>query len=67
LPVALDVLLENVPEELQLIMEAFMITQGSGSMHQRGKNSLFVRTVVMGVGMETEVGVYGFVVDSVAQ
>jgi hypothetical protein len=33
LPVTVAVALESVPEELQLIMVAFMITQGSGPMY----------------------------------
>jgi hypothetical protein len=38
--------------ELKLIMEAFMITQGSGTMYQCRKHNLFVRRVVVRVGME---------------
>jgi hypothetical protein len=57
LPVTVAVPLESVPEELKLIMEAFVITQCSGPMYQRGKHSLFVRRVVVRVGMEIEVDV----------
>jgi hypothetical protein len=55
--------LGSVPEEIQPIMEALMIIQGSGPMYQRGKHSLFIRRVVVRVGMEIEVGVCGFTVD----
>jgi hypothetical protein len=56
---------ESFPEELQLSVEAFMITQGSGPMYQHGKHSLFVRWVV--ICMEIEFGVCGFTVDPMAQ
>jgi hypothetical protein len=59
--------LESVLEKLQLIMKTFMITQGSGPMYQRGEHSLFIGRVVVRVGMEIEVGVCGFTVDSMAQ
>jgi hypothetical protein len=36
LPVAVTVPPESVPEELQLIKQAFLITQGSGPVHERG-------------------------------
>jgi hypothetical protein len=36
-------------------------------MYQRGEHSLFIGRVVVGVGMEIEVGVCGFTVDSMAQ
>jgi hypothetical protein len=67
LPVTVAVPLESVPEELQLIMKTFVITQGSGPMYQRGEHSLFIGRVVVGVGMEIEVCVCGFTVDSMAQ
>jgi hypothetical protein len=67
LPVTADVPLQSVPKELKLIMEAFVITQGSGPMYKRGKHSLSVRMVVVRVGMKIEVGVCGFTVDSTAQ
>jgi hypothetical protein len=68
LPVTVAVPLESVLKKLQLIMKASVITQGSGPMYQRGKHSLFVgRVVVMRVGMEKEVGVCGFTVDSMAK
>jgi hypothetical protein len=72
LPVTVAVPLESVLEKLQLIMEAFVITQASGPMYQCGKHSLFVRRVVVRVGMEIGVGVCvcvcvcGLTVDSVA-
>jgi hypothetical protein len=66
LSVTVAVLPESVPEEIQLIMEAFVITQVSGPMHQHGKHNLFVGRVVMGVCMEVQVSVYGVVVDSMA-
>jgi hypothetical protein len=40
-----------------------VITQGSGPMYQRGEHSLFIGRVVVGVGMEIEVGMCGFMVD----
>jgi hypothetical protein len=68
LPVTVAVPLESVLEKLQLIMKTFAITQGSGpTMYQHGKHSLFVGRVVVRVGMEIEVGVCGFTVDSMAQ
>jgi hypothetical protein len=36
-------------------------------MYQRGKHSLFIGRVVVGVSMEIEVGMDGFMVDSMAQ
>jgi hypothetical protein len=33
----------------------------------REKHSLFVRRMEMGVGMEIEIGVWGFMIDSMAQ
>jgi hypothetical protein len=44
-------------EKLQLIMWAFLVTKGSGPVHQHGKYSLFVGRVVMRVGNEIEVSV----------
>jgi hypothetical protein len=35
-----------------------VITQGSGPVQQHGKHSLFVKRLVLGVGMEIEDGVY---------
>jgi hypothetical protein len=51
LPVAVVVQPESVREELQLIIQAFVITQGSGPVHQRRKHSLFVGRVVVGFDM----------------
>jgi hypothetical protein len=45
-------------------MEVFVITQGSGPLYQRGKHNVFVRRVLVRVGMEIEVVVYGFTVVS---
>jgi hypothetical protein len=56
--VTVAVPLESVLKKVQLIMEAFVITQGSGPMYQRGKHSLFIGRVVVRVGMEIEVGVW---------
>jgi hypothetical protein len=67
LSVTVAVPIESVLEKLQLIIEAFVITQGSGPMYQRGKHSLFVGRVVVRVRMEIEVGVCGFTVDSMEQ
>jgi hypothetical protein len=67
LPVTVAVPLESVLEKLQLIMKTFVITQGFVPMYQRGKHSLFVGRVVVRVGMEIEVGVSGFMVDSMVQ
>jgi hypothetical protein len=66
-PVTVAVPLESVLEKLQLITKTFVITQGSGPKNQRGKHSMFVGRVVVRVGMEIEVGVCGFTVDSMAQ
>jgi hypothetical protein len=57
LPVTVSISLESVPEELQVIMKALVVTQGSGPMYERGKNDLLFRSVVVGFGMEIEVGV----------
>jgi hypothetical protein len=35
-------------------MKAFVITQGSGPMYQRGEHSLLIGRVMVGVGMEIE-------------
>jgi hypothetical protein len=67
LPVTVAIPLESVLEKLQLIMKTFVITQGSGPMYQRRKHSLFVGRVVMIAGVEIEVGMCGFTVDSMAQ
>jgi hypothetical protein len=56
LPVTVAVPLESVLQEFKFIMKTFVITQGSGSMYQRGEHSLFIGRVVVGVGMEIEVG-----------
>jgi hypothetical protein len=58
LPVTVAVPLESVLEKLQVITKTFVITQGSGPMNRRGKHSLFVGRVVVGVGKEIEVGVW---------
>jgi hypothetical protein len=59
LPVTITILTESVPEELQLMLQAFVITKFSCPVHQHGKHSLFVGRVmvVVGVGMEIEVRV----------
>jgi hypothetical protein len=67
LPVTVAVPLESVLQEFKFIMKTFVITQGSGPMCQRGEHSLFIGRVVVGVGMEIEVGMCGFTVDSMAQ
>jgi hypothetical protein len=67
LPVTVAVPLESVLQKFKFIMKTFMITQGSGPMYQRGKHSLFIGRVVVRVGMEIEVGMCGFTVDSMAQ
>jgi hypothetical protein len=58
LPVTIAVTLESVLQKFKFIMKTFLITQGSGSMYQRGKHSLFIGRVVVRVGMEIEVGEY---------
>jgi hypothetical protein len=40
LPIAVAIQFDSVPEELQLIMKAFVVTQTSGPMHQHGKQCL---------------------------
>jgi hypothetical protein len=68
--IAITVLPDGVCEDLQLIMQTFMSTQGSSPVHQCGKHSLFVErvvVVVVGVGMEIEVSVCGLAVDCMAQ
>jgi hypothetical protein len=49
LPVTVAIPLESVLEKLQLIMKTFVTTQGSGPMYQRGKHSLFVGRVRVGM------------------
>jgi hypothetical protein len=41
------VFLENGLEEFQFVMEAFLVTQRPGPLHQCCKNSLFARRMVM--------------------
>jgi hypothetical protein len=65
LPVTVAVPLESVLQKFKFIMKTFVITQGSGPRYQRGEHSLVV--VVVRIGMEIEVGVCGFTVDSIAQ
>jgi hypothetical protein len=67
LPVTIAVPLISVLQKFKFIKKNFVITQGSGPMYQRGKHSLFIGRVVVRVGMEIEVGVCGFTVDSMAQ
>jgi hypothetical protein len=67
LPVTVAVPLESVLQKFKFIMKTFVITQGSGPMYQRGEHSLFIGRVVVRVGMEIEVGMCGFTVDSMAQ
>jgi hypothetical protein len=47
LTLAVTVPPEIVPEEIQLIMQNFVITQVSGPTKLRGKHSLFVGMVVV--------------------
>jgi hypothetical protein len=63
LPVPIAVPLENVLQEFEFIMKTFVITQGSGPVYPRGEHSLFIGRVMVGVGMEIEVGVCGFIYD----
>jgi hypothetical protein len=67
LPVTVAVPLESVFQKFKFIMKTSVITQGSGPMYQRGEHSLFIGRVVVRVGMEIEVGMCGFTVDSMAQ
>jgi hypothetical protein len=52
------VLLESGTEELQVIVQAFTLTKGSGAVQQCGKYSLFVgrRAVRVGIKMQVNLG-----------
>jgi hypothetical protein len=52
--VATIILPKSGPENLQLIKQAFLVTEGSGSVHQHGK---YTMSLGRGVGIETEVSV----------
>jgi hypothetical protein len=67
LPVTVAVPLESVLQEFKFIMKTFVTTQVSGPMYQRGEHCQFIGRVVARVGMEIEVGVCGFTVDSMSQ
>jgi hypothetical protein len=67
MPVTVAVPIESVLQEFKFFMKTFVITQGSGPMYQRGKHSRFIGRVVVRVGLEIEVGMCGFTVDSMAQ
>jgi hypothetical protein len=67
LSVTAAVPLEIVLQKILPIMESFVITQGSGLMYQLVNRSLFFGRVVLRVGMEIEIGVCRFMVNSMSQ
>jgi hypothetical protein len=67
LPVVVTVLPENILQERQLHMQALLIAQSSGPMHQCGKYSLLTGWVVLGRGVKVEVGMGSFTVHSMVQ
>jgi hypothetical protein len=51
------VYLGHVPWKHQLGLQAAFITKSSGSVYQRGQYRLFIEWVMMGLGIEVEIGV----------
>lgn len=54
-------------EELKIIMEAFLVTHSSASMHQHWKNSLYAGGMMMWSIVQVEVSVSWFSVDYMVQ
>lgn len=67
LPVVAAVLPGSGSEKVQITMQAFLVTNGPGPVHQHGKYILFVGRVVVAVGIKVEDSVRGFMVHLVAQ
>jgi hypothetical protein len=65
--VAVAVLPESGPENIPFTVQALLVTKGTCPVYQRGEYSLLVGRMVVGVGIEVEVGVSGFAVDLMAQ
>jgi hypothetical protein len=66
-PVVLAILFENVPQEHQLRLQAVFFTKSFGSVHQNRHYSLFIGWVMLGLGVEVEIGVCGLAVHFVSQ
>jgi hypothetical protein len=58
LQVLVAILFEGIPQEHQLGLQA-VITDSSGPMHQNRQYRLFIGWVMMGLGVEVEIGVCG--------
>jgi hypothetical protein len=67
LPVVAAILSEDVPQEHQLGLQAVFITENSGSVYQSGQYHLFIGGVMMGLGGEVDIGVWGLAVHFVSQ
>ena len=57
---SIPIFLENGLEEFQLNMEAFLVTQSPGSVHQVCKNSLYVGKMVMWSRVQVDICVLVF-------
>jgi hypothetical protein len=67
LPVIVAILFEDVPQEYQLSLQAVFITESSGSVYKSGQYHLFTGGVMIGLGVEVEIGVSGLAVHFVSQ
>jgi hypothetical protein len=57
LSVVITILFEDVPQEHQFGLQAVFITESSGSVHQSSQYLLFIGRVMMGLGVEVDIGV----------
>jgi hypothetical protein len=67
LPVVVAILFEDVPQECQLGLQAVFITNNCGTVYKSGWYGLFIGWVMMGLGVEAEIGVCGLAVHFVSQ
>jgi hypothetical protein len=67
LPVVVAILFEDIHQEHQLGLQAVFITKSSGSVYWSGQYRMFIEWVMMGLGFEMEIGVFGLAVHFVSQ
>jgi hypothetical protein len=65
--VIVAILFEDVLQEHQLSLQTVFITASTGSLYQSGQYHLFIGGVMMGLGVEVEIGMSWLTVHFVSQ
>jgi hypothetical protein len=67
LVIVVAILFEDIPQKHQFSLQAVVITESSGPVHQSREYHLFIGWVMMEFGVAVEIGVCGLAVHFVSQ